>query len=439
MPRIRLSPLVRPLVGGLCVLTGACSGEPAADGAQKIGPVQFPADLSCIGEKVRWLRDADGDGRVDPSADVFCAQPGQVLEGFVAAEGTVLADCDDANPGLGRWAWTAAPQSAFVCTASLGPNEEWVPPDGSHPNASCSIGWKHRSVDRDGDGYQASIIHRCVPAESPELAAIRINWDGVDCNDADPNTFTEGYWDGDEDGVPDVGTKSCLGLRNVAEAPDWSRPGNGLDCAPDDPARSDRGRFDRDADGYPYIEGCYPKGEAPDVTLPVAVDVNCNIDIDCNLDCDDDNAAVNPGAVEQFDDDVDSNCDGDDAPHCRSVPMLALAPTSGECSDTADVAVAAVLECTRPCEKPVVHIQLQNRGHVLFDGTIRVTAKSDDYTWVDEFHAVIAPGDGGFFQQLSIERRDLYRVGIETDRVDCTPSNDALDVSVVGNRCRVPE
>jgi hypothetical protein len=408
------------------VIVGSCSSEQSSDGAPTVGPIEHPADVPCTGGKVRWLRDVDGDGSVDPRATVLCAQPSDEQRGFVVAQGAVPADCDDNNPSLASWAWSAAPESAFVCVNALSANEVWLTPVGSYPHDSCSLGWDRWDVDRDGDGYAAEGLHLCVPSDSEARDGLLLDWNGIDCNDADPNAFTEAYWDGDEDGAPDALTKSCLGSANsVRELP--TSQVSVLDCDPSDPLRAQQGRFDRDADGYATIEGCYPKADAPDVAT----------DNSLPLDCEDDNAAVNPGALEYFDDGIDGNCDGDDNPHCRGLPLVAVAPSTGKCSDTADVAVAAVLECSKPCAKLAAHIQLQNHGHVLFDGTVRVSATSDSYTWTDEFHAFIAPGDVGTFGPLSIERDDSYHVSIETDRADCDSSNDALEVSLTRNRCRV--
>jgi hypothetical protein len=178
------------------------------------------------------------------------------------------------------------------------------------------------TLDADGDGFNDE--DDCAP-EDPAVNPDAVEaCDGAD-NDCDAST-DEGvgevwYADGDEDGYGDPAnsTEACElpeGYTNNSEdcndADAETRPGaeescDNLDNDCDD--RADEGLEDslqiwfRDADedGYgdaeDFLTGCVaPDGYVADDT-----------------DCDDSDAAINPGATDEPDDEIDQDCSGEDA------------------------------------------------------------------------------------------------------------------------------
>jgi hypothetical protein len=179
--------------------------------------------------------------------------------------------------------------------------------------------------DDDGDGYCESQSTPC--ADGSQLrdcndanrlvnpAATEVCADGVDndCdltqNEAGAIGCTNYYLDSDNDGYGDPNGQQCLcsqpsgGVLNSNDCNDNSgsvRPGatetaNGVDDDCDGSVDEGTNRYDNDGDGY-----C---GSASCSAQPNGTTFQPN-------DCNDNNAAINPGATEACNNAVDENCNG---------------------------------------------------------------------------------------------------------------------------------
>ena len=135
-------------------------------------------------------------------------------------------------------------------------------------------------------------------------------------DDTDPEVFRTGFVDADGDGFMAENSETCVGL-DVPE--DIIFVMRGYDC--DD---SDAGVHlwfvpDQDGDGYPNLtdeEAFLCTDESPDGYVLLGF----------NGDCDDDDPTRYPAAAEQFEDGIDSDCDGEDD------PLRAIAPTPSSAS-----------------------------------------------------------------------------------------------------------
>ena len=159
--------------------------------------------------------------------------------------------------------------------------------------------------DADNDGYSdGTILTQCLQPSNYKLATSLTALSG-DCNDADPalNPATKWYKDADNDGYSDGTTKTqCLQPPSYKLA--TSLIAISGDCNDADPALNPATKWILDADGDGYYPG-----------LPIA---NCSspgtgyIIRTTQLagDCQDNNASVNPAAVEVCGNKVDDNCNG---------------------------------------------------------------------------------------------------------------------------------
>ncbi|MCB9764470.1 MAG: FG-GAP repeat protein [Alphaproteobacteria bacterium] len=251
-------------------------------------------------DALTWHPDMDGDGYGDPTQSVVsCAAPG----GWVTDD----RDCDDADP-------------------TLNPDTLW-----------------YRDADGDGHGLASDAAASCLQpsgfvatAEDCDDADPAVNPDATEvCNGLDddcdgatdgPDAIDPSTWyadaDGDGYGDPDAATLACdAPAGHIADASDCDdadpavNPGaaevcNGLDddCdgATDGPDAIDPSTWYADDDGDGY-------GDPDDSAL--ACDAPAGAVADAT-DCDDDDAAVNPGATEVcngLDDDCDGATDGPNA------------------------------------------------------------------------------------------------------------------------------
>ena len=202
--------------------------------------------------RLRYLRDADGDGYGDPEQESLnCSE----LPGFVQADVGDPEDCNDAR-------------------AEIHPGAEDAWYDGIDSNCDGAD-----DFDQDGDGYanKASGGADCDdldPGRNPDVAEIW--YDGVDqnCDGADD-------YDQDGDGFAQEDDCNDTSAAIYPGAPEIWYDGVDQDC--------DNGSdFDQDGDGSVAVQGF---GE----------------------DCDDTDPSVFPAAVEIWYDGVDQDCDeGDD-------------------------------------------------------------------------------------------------------------------------------
>lgn len=232
-----------------------------------------------------WFLDHDFDGFGDPGwSFTGCDAP----FGYVADS----ADCDDGDDAVNP----SAPEECDGIDNDC---------DGTIDEAGSITAY----VDGDGDGYGSEPI---TVSECDSVAGTSTL--GGDCDDtrADvhPGAFDALYdgidsdcaggseWDGDSDGFddPSGGGDDCDDSDALTHpgADDPPYDGYDADCGGDDD-------YDVDGDGFvpSEYEGSATGGVDGSGDLPSG-------------DCDDDDAAVHPGAVETPEDGVDSDCDGED-------------------------------------------------------------------------------------------------------------------------------
>jgi hypothetical protein len=278
-------------------------------------------------DAVPWYDDRDADGFGDPDAGILAcdAPPGTVAD---------ATDCDDDAAAV-------HPGAAEVCDDAVTDEDCDGAADDADPSASGRVRWYH-DADADGYGDEDDAGRTLCHAGSGDVTIRR------DCDDADPDVNPHGieicdavdqdcdgaideaavdapswYADLDGDGFGDAlhATVACTAPpRSVADATDcddldadrW--PGAPETCnrvdddcdgvADDDAVDALVWYADSDLDGYGDATSAALACTAPSGTVADAAD------------CNDDDAAVNPGATETCDgrdDDCDGTVDGTDA------------------------------------------------------------------------------------------------------------------------------
>ncbi len=215
-----------------------------------------------------WYMDEDGDGSGGSFHHSTCEGPAG--EGYASSGG----DCDDSNSAI-------SPTSPEVC-------------DGV-PDNNCDGTADPSELDGDGDGvsFCGGDCNEMDPDVSPEMNEI-CNGVDDDCNGGVDDGLEEVTWFGDSDG-------DGWGADGVTEVTCGNQPdgyvSEGGDCNEEDPSI------------HPgAIESCTD-----------ATDYNCDgsvgyADVDEDgyaacVECDDNQAAVNPGATEVCDG-IDNDCEG---------------------------------------------------------------------------------------------------------------------------------
>ncbi len=210
-----------------------------------------------------WHPDADGDGYGALDGELVCDPPEGWLE-----EGT---DCDDTNPESHPGATERCDEEGLDEDCDGRVNDDDDAPEGLAPVYE----------DEDGDGYgDAAAGERCAPLSG------QASVDG-DCDDADPEVHPDALERCDDADVDE----DCDDLADDA----------------DTYASGKRYAYtDGDADGY---------GGA---RLEAACDLSSGESFEDD-DCDDADPEIHPGAEDVPEDDVDQDCDGEDAEEARTV------------------------------------------------------------------------------------------------------------------------
>jgi uncharacterized repeat protein (TIGR01451 family) len=285
------------------------------------------ADPAITGQST-WYADADGDGYGDANVSTLaCTQP----TGYVANN----TDCDDNDAAINPAATEVCDGIDNNCSGLI---------DDADPAITGQSTWY---ADADGDGYGDANVSTLACTQPTGYVANNTDCDdndaainpaatevcdGIDNNcsglidDADPAITGQSTWyadaDGDGYGDANVSTLACTQptgyVANNTDCDDSDaaiNPGatevcDGIDnnCSglidDADPAITGQSTWYADADGDGY-------GDANVSTLactqPTGYVAN-------NTDCDDNDAAINPGATEVCDG-IDNNCSGliDDA------------------------------------------------------------------------------------------------------------------------------
>lgn len=256
-----------------------------------------------------------------------------------ALSAVIFAGCGDLTPPGRR----ADPDAA-------GPKPPVPAADGGVPCGTYGGVFKD---DVDHDGFTAWWQRRCG-----QLQQVRFGLPGDDdCDDTDATRVEGGWHDADGDGFT-LRAEECFATLPAGFLRQRSRD---VDCDDEDPTRQITLQVDADGDGFgaPNQTRCVKFVEQGAV-LPDGLSRDTR-------DCDDADGSRHPGAYEQWNDGVDSDCDGIDAPlvcaradcgcQLRDFPPPMIEPT---CSG-ADLFVAARIVCRSVCGAYNV-VVIGNRG-----------------------------------------------------------------------------
>jgi Putative metal-binding motif len=256
-----------------------------------------------------------------------------------------------------------------------------IPPGHGHDNdagtppstrridgGQCGVGDLQRTVERDfdGDGVFATWIEHCDewwPAVSDSSTD--------DCDDTDPARTKRGWRDADGDGVTQA-VSECFA---AVPAGYGNRPSKPSDCDDSDASRQQTIYVDVDGDGYGGKDQteCVAAFD-PRATLPEGRTRDA-------LDCDDADPTRNPRGFEQWNDGIDSNCDGRDAPldcvdgECGCQLLTVAPPIVDPSCNGPDLFVVKNIVCMR-CGYFNVLI-VGNRGTVAAQGGFALEADGD--------------------------------------------------------------
>jgi hypothetical protein len=246
--------------------------------------------------------------------------------------------------------------------------------------------------DADGDGHRL-----CEPGQEAGVPE-----ECIDCDDTDPELQTLGYLDADGDGYVVGQTGECL--------PDPLPPGYVLpgafsyyaDCDDSDPNVHLTGYWDGDGDGHTAPDaaaGCLAGGESqPGYTAA-----------NRGEDCDDEDPLVSPSVPEQWNDAIDSNCDGlvdpagcaggDDTADdctCYNQPVNEDPVPPGGCTGQPDLYLDHVYNCVVECHGTVGAILVVgNRGDIAYRGSGAVVRRFRDgeVVWEQSVVLSVDPGE----------------------------------------------
>ena len=182
-----------------------------------------------------------------------------------------------------------------------------------------------------------------------------------------------------------------------------------------------------------YLRGAYPDGDGdgwgPEaVTEPIAEFEYCCDDPPEGYawsygDCDDNNADISPGVLDEWGDGIDSDCDGSDDPAGCPEAMTAddLPPSASPPCQGPDLSVASVFSCPTIC-LATSYVQLANRGDARAQGDVTVNVGESET--VGPYPIDLAPGEVSAPLLLFLGPGQIEFSVDPGTIADCDPAND---------------
>jgi len=231
-----------------------------------------------------------------------------------------------------------------------------------------------------------------------------------------PNDPTPRGLDCDGDGVLDYQVFQC----DLATA---ERPlyfGGAFDCAPADPGL--RHWVSRDEDGDGFGSG-WPLCAGPGIPEGYIA-----LDPESLSDCDDRAASVHPGAVDSWNDGVDTDCSGQDFPACDAMDpqsVLRVLPATVSCANGADLYLSSIAACGSRClSAGALWGYVGNAGNGAASGPIRLGFRDSggNAGSIEVMQGNLAPGSASQLFKVPFALITELELWIESD--DCAPAND---------------
>jgi hypothetical protein len=288
-------------------------------------------------------------------------------------------------------------------------------------------------ADRDGDGIQAQWSQRCTDGKVQTSPLLDRTSGRDDCDDTDPSRSIAVWRDADGDQFAPVRAwEQCVGqvpsgyTDSITSVPV-------ADCDDNDPLVQEALHVDADGDGFGTKDETRCAPFLPyDEPTPPGLTRN-------DTDCDDHDARRHPYGFEQWNDGLDSNCDGRDQPldctghppWCGCALLNTPPPAIDDSCPSADLFIAAQVDCTACRAYSVVVIG--NRGTVPVRGGFDVVYNSYDGFW-DTLSVRTDLGPGEIVPPIVLPEQPAH-VTIVSNAPDCNTANNAAMLRAISPPC----